>query len=139
ARTILIEAELAKKATRKESPWNQHQAWYRTAFPASGELDFKTWQAKQNAHYKAHPPKKSKHAVLWKEIQEYNVHSSAGTTEHLSSWSASSMIMHVRDDFSSSASYWFCTHGVHIAGIMIFPGDEESGRQASGFFLGLTS
>lgn len=37
ARTILIEAGLAKKAIRKESPWNQHQAWYGTAFPASEE------------------------------------------------------------------------------------------------------
>ncbi|OJA21345.1 hypothetical protein AZE42_12720 [Rhizopogon vesiculosus] len=46
------------------------------------------------------------------------------------------MIMRVCDDFSSSASYWFRTHGVHIAGVVIFPGNEESGRQASGFFSG---
>ncbi|OAX31971.1 hypothetical protein K503DRAFT_805624 [Rhizopogon vinicolor AM-OR11-026] len=46
------------------------------------------------------------------------------------------MMMHVCDDFSSLASYRFHTHGVHIAGIAIFPGDEESGRQASGFFSG---
>lgn len=25
---------------------------------------------------------------------------------------------------------------MHIAGVVIFPGDEESGRQASGFFSG---
>lgn len=37
---------------------------------------------------------------------------------------------------SARACYWFHTHGVHIAGIVIFPGDEESGRQASGFFSG---
>ncbi|KAJ8580672.1 hypothetical protein M405DRAFT_869310 [Rhizopogon salebrosus TDB-379] len=136
ARTILIEAGLARKAIRKESTWNQHQAWYGTAFPASEEPDFKTWQAKQYAHYKAHPSKEPKHAKLCKEIQEYCTHSSAGTTEHLSSRSASSMMMRVHDDFSTSASFWFRTHGVHIAGVMIFPGDEESGRQASGFFSG---
>jgi hypothetical protein len=37
---------------------------------------------------------------------------------------------------STQAYYWFRTHGVHIAGVVIFPGDEESGRQASGFFSG---
>jgi hypothetical protein len=67
--------------------------------------DFKTWQAKQYAHYKAHPSKEPKHAKLWKEIQEYCTHSSAGTTEHLSSRSASSMMMRVRDDFSTSVSF----------------------------------
>ncbi|KAJ8582612.1 hypothetical protein M405DRAFT_867687, partial [Rhizopogon salebrosus TDB-379] len=82
ARTILIEAGLARKAICKESTWNQHQAWYGTAFPASEEPDFKTWQAKQYAHYKVHPSKEPKHAKLWKEIQEYCTHSSAGTTEH---------------------------------------------------------
>jgi hypothetical protein len=34
------------------------------------------------------------------------------------------------------ASYWYRTHGIHIAGITIYPGDEESGRQASGIFAG---
>lgn len=67
--------------------------------------DFKTWQAKQYAHYKAHLPKDPKHAALWQEIQEYYTHSNAGTTEHLSSRSASSMMYRVRDDFASSVSF----------------------------------
>jgi hypothetical protein len=36
-RMILIEAGLAKKATRKESSWNQHQAWFKTVAPPSKE------------------------------------------------------------------------------------------------------
>jgi hypothetical protein len=43
ARTILIEAGLARKAIRKESTWNQHQAWYGTAFPASEECMYIHW------------------------------------------------------------------------------------------------
>jgi hypothetical protein len=43
ARTILIEAGLARKAIRKESTWNQHQAWYGTAFPASEERMYIHW------------------------------------------------------------------------------------------------
>jgi hypothetical protein len=34
------------------------------------------------------------------------------------------------------ALYWHRTYGIHVAGIVIYPGDEESGRQASGFFAG---
>lgn len=34
------------------------------------------------------------------------------------------------------ALYWHRTYGIHVAGIVIYPGDEESGRQASGFFVG---
>lgn len=33
ARTILIEAGLMMKATRKESPWNQHQTWFAATCP----------------------------------------------------------------------------------------------------------
>jgi hypothetical protein len=33
ARTILIEAGLTMKATRKESPWNQHQTWFAATCP----------------------------------------------------------------------------------------------------------
>lgn len=36
-RVILIEAGLATKATRKESAWNQHQAWFPTVLPPSKE------------------------------------------------------------------------------------------------------
>jgi len=43
ARTILIEAGLARKAIRKESTWNQHQAWYGTTFPASEERMYIHW------------------------------------------------------------------------------------------------
>jgi hypothetical protein len=38
-RVILIEAGLATKATRKESPWNQHQAWFPTILPPSKERE----------------------------------------------------------------------------------------------------
>ncbi|KAG1904973.1 uncharacterized protein F5891DRAFT_976551 [Suillus fuscotomentosus] len=37
ARVILIEVGLATKATRKESPWNQHQTWFKTFSPPSQE------------------------------------------------------------------------------------------------------
>ncbi|KAG1856149.1 hypothetical protein F4604DRAFT_1932006 [Suillus subluteus] len=44
--------------------------------------------------------------------------------------------MAVRDAFTKSAAYWHRTHGIHIAGVAIFPGDKEAGRQASGVFTG---
>ncbi|KAG2744473.1 hypothetical protein P692DRAFT_201808422 [Suillus brevipes Sb2] len=44
--------------------------------------------------------------------------------------------MAVREMFAKSALYWHRTYGIHVAGIVIYPGDEESGRQASGFFAG---
>jgi hypothetical protein len=37
ARVILIEAGLAMRVTRKESPWNQHQTWFKTIHPISRE------------------------------------------------------------------------------------------------------
>ncbi|KAG2063363.1 hypothetical protein BDR04DRAFT_1123310 [Suillus decipiens] len=74
-----MEAGLARKATRKESIWNQHQAWFKTVL---------------------HPSKA------------------------------------VCEMFAKSALYWHRTYGIHVAGIVIYPGDEESGRQASGFFVG---
>ncbi|KAG1896095.1 uncharacterized protein F5891DRAFT_983787 [Suillus fuscotomentosus] len=118
-RVILIEAGLAMKATRKESAWNQHQAWFPT----------------QNAHYHAHPYKDPNHASLWKKIQ-HHWDSVVASPEDLSSRESSSLMTAVREVFAKSASYWYRTHGIHIAGITIYPGDEESGRQASGFFAG---
>ncbi|KAG2083551.1 uncharacterized protein F5147DRAFT_782873 [Suillus discolor] len=144
ARTILIEAGLTMKATHKESPWNQHQTWFTATHPlpkgVSGVVspeDVKAWKVKQQVHYKAHPQDDPQHASLWKEIQENWDHAVAGTTEDLTSHSAAGlMMMGVRDAFTKSAAYWHRTHGIHIAGVAIFPGDEEAGRQASGLFAG---
>jgi hypothetical protein len=36
----------------------------------------------------------------------------------------------------TQAGYWYCTHGIHISGVAIFPGHEDAGHQASGFFSG---
>ncbi|KAG2065154.1 hypothetical protein BDR04DRAFT_1161744 [Suillus decipiens] len=133
ARVILIEAGLAMKAMRKESPWNQHQTWFKTFSPPSQEhmyiplRDIKAWKEKQAAHYKAHPYKDPKHAALWQKIQEYWNDSLAGATEDLTSRSASSLMLR--------AGYWYRTHGIHISGVAIFPGHEDAGRQASGHIL----
>ncbi|KAG1856150.1 hypothetical protein F4604DRAFT_1932007 [Suillus subluteus] len=77
ARTILIEAGLTMKATRKESLWNQHQTWFAATCPppkgASGAVspaDLKAWKVKQRAHYKAHPRSDPQHLSVWKEILE---------------------------------------------------------------------
>ncbi|KAJ8587513.1 hypothetical protein M405DRAFT_863664 [Rhizopogon salebrosus TDB-379] len=115
ARVILIEAGLAMRVTRKESPWNQHQTWFKTIHPISREQDISAWKEEQAARYKAHPYKDPKHAVLWQSIQD-------------------SLMMRVHDDFSKLAGYWFRTHGIHIGGVAIFPGYEDAGCQASGFF-----
>ncbi|KAG1882377.1 hypothetical protein F4604DRAFT_1921545 [Suillus subluteus] len=136
ARVILIEAGLVTKATRKESPWNQHQMWFKTFSPPSEGQDIKAWKEEQAAHYKAHPYKDPKHTVLWQKIQEYWDGCVTGATEDLMSQSASSLMLHVRDDFSKAAGYWYRTHGIHISGVAIFPGHEDTGRQASGFFSG---
>ncbi|KAG1738080.1 uncharacterized protein EDB91DRAFT_1082840 [Suillus paluster] len=124
ARVILIEAGLVMKATRKESP-----------SPPLKD-DIKAWKEEQAAHYKAHPYKDPKHAALWQKIQEYWDGCVTGATEDLTSRSASSLMLHVRDDFSKAAGYWYHTHGIHISGVAIFPGHEDAGRQASGFFSG---
>ncbi|KAG1725966.1 hypothetical protein EDB19DRAFT_1945391 [Suillus lakei] len=134
-RVILIEAGLAMKATRKESAWNQHQAWFPTVLPPSKEPNLASWKVKQNAHYHAHPYKDPNHASLWKKIQHHWDSVVAGP-EDLSSRESSSLMTAVREAFAKSASYWYRTHGIHIAGVTIYPGDEESGRQASGFFAG---
>ncbi|KAG1898844.1 uncharacterized protein F5891DRAFT_981506 [Suillus fuscotomentosus] len=134
-RVILIEAGLATKATRKESAWNQHQAWFPTVLPPSKEPNLASWKVKQNVHYHAHPYKDPNHASLWKKIQ-HHWDSVVASPEDLSSRESSSLMTAVREAFAKSASYWYHTHGIHIAGITIYPGDEESGRQASGFFAG---
>ncbi|KAG1822593.1 uncharacterized protein BJ212DRAFT_1296608 [Suillus subaureus] len=135
ARVILIEAGLAMKATHKESPWNQHQMWFKTFSPPSQEQDIKAWKEEQAAHYKAHPYKDPKHTALWQKIQEYWDGSLAGATEDLILRSASSLMLRVRDDFSKVAGYWYRTHGIHISGVAIFPGHEDAGHQASGRIL----
>ncbi|KAG2046092.1 hypothetical protein BDR06DRAFT_1039184 [Suillus hirtellus] len=149
ARMILIKAGLTMKATWKESPWNQHQTWFAATCPppkgASGAVspaDLKAWKVKQRAHYKAHPHGDPQHASVWKEILENWDCAVAGSTEDLTSRSAAGLMMAVRDAFTKSkittikAAYWHRTHGIHIAGVVIFPGDEEAGHQASGLFAG---
>ncbi|KAG2139152.1 uncharacterized protein EDB93DRAFT_1253077 [Suillus bovinus] len=143
ARTIFIEAGLTMKATRKESPWNQHQTWFVATCPLpKGVLgavlpaDLKAWKVKQQADYKAHPHGDPQHASVWKEILENWDHAVAGSTEDLTSRSAAGLMMAVHGAFTKSAAYWHRTYGIHIAGVAIFPGDEEAGHQASGLFAG---
>ncbi|KAG1723151.1 hypothetical protein EDB19DRAFT_1916250 [Suillus lakei] len=143
ARTILIKAGLTMKATRKESPWNQHQTWFAAAWPppkgASGAVspvDLKAWKVKQCAHYKAHPHGDPQHTSVWKEILENWDSAVVGSTQDLTSQSAAGLMMAVRDAFAKLAAYWHHTHGIHIAGVAIFPSDEEAGHQASGLFSG---
>ncbi|KAG1849433.1 hypothetical protein DFJ58DRAFT_842646 [Suillus subalutaceus] len=116
-RLILIEAGLATKATRKESPWNLHQAWFPTILPPSKESNLASWKVKQNAHYHAHPYKDPNHTPLWKKIR-HHWDSVVASPEDLSSRKSSSLMTAVCEAFAKS------------------PGDEESGRQASGFFAG---
>ncbi|KAG1820765.1 hypothetical protein EV424DRAFT_1539308 [Suillus variegatus] len=141
--TILIKAGLTMKATRKESPWNQHKTWFAATHPLpKGVLgvvlpeDIKTWKVKQRAPYKAHPQDDTQHASLWKEIQENLDRAVAGITEDLISSFSVGLMMGVHDAFTKSAAYWHRTHGIHIAGVAIFPGNKEAGCQASGLFAG---
>ncbi|KAG1833613.1 hypothetical protein DFJ58DRAFT_736051 [Suillus subalutaceus] len=132
---ILMEAGLARKATRKESIWNQHQAWFKTVLHPSKAASLQAWKAKQAEHYHAHSHKDPKNAALWKQIREHFDHVIA-TPDDLSSRESCSLMMAVREMFAKSALYWHRTYGIHVAGIVIYPGDEESGRQASSFFAG---
>ncbi|KAG2125133.1 hypothetical protein DEU56DRAFT_759457 [Suillus clintonianus] len=132
---ILTEAGLARKATRKESIWNQHQAWFKTVLHPSKAASLQAWKAKQAEHYHAHSYKDPKNAALWKQIREHFDHAIA-TPDDLSSRESCSLMMAVREMFAKSALYWHRTYGIHVAGIVIYLGDEESGRQASGFFAG---
>ncbi|KAG2108608.1 hypothetical protein DEU56DRAFT_762519 [Suillus clintonianus] len=132
---ILMEAGLARKATRKESIWNQHQAWFKTVLHPSKAASLQAWKAKQAEHYHAHSYKDPKNAALWKQIREHFDHAIA-SPDDLSSRESCSLMMAVREMFAKLALYWHCTYGIHVAGIVIYPGDEESGRQASGFFAG---
>ncbi|KAG2109834.1 uncharacterized protein F5147DRAFT_772685 [Suillus discolor] len=132
---ILMEAGLARKATRKELIWNQHQAWFKTVLHPSKAASLQAWKAKQAEHYHAHSYKDPKNAALWKQIREHFDHAVA-TPNDLSSRESCSLMMAVCEMFAKSALYWHRTHGIHVTGIVIYPGDEESGRQASGFFAG---
>ncbi|KAG1845350.1 hypothetical protein F4604DRAFT_1688763 [Suillus subluteus] len=134
-RVILTEAGLARKATCKESIWNQHQAWFKTVLHLSKAASLQAWKTKQAEHYHAHSYKDPKNAALWKQIREHFDHAIA-TPDDLSSRELCSLMMAVHEMFAKSALYWHCTYGIHVAGIVIYPGDEESGRQASGFFAG---
>ncbi|KAG2336524.1 hypothetical protein BDR05DRAFT_1005777 [Suillus weaverae] len=130
-RVILIEAGLATKATHKESAWNQHQAWFPTVLPPSQEHNYDlpanlaSWKVKQNVHYHAHPYKDPNHASLWKKIQ-HHWDSVVAVPEDLSSCESSSLMTAVCEAFAKSTSYWYRTHGIHITGVTIYPGDEES-------------
>ncbi|KAG1778077.1 hypothetical protein EV702DRAFT_1196496 [Suillus placidus] len=124
-RVILIKAGLATKATRKESAWNQHQAWFPTVLPPSQEPNLASWKVKQNVHYHAHPYKDPNHTSLWKKIQ-HHWDSVVASPDDLSSCKSSSLMTAVREVFAKLASYWYCTHRIHIAGITVYPGDEES-------------
>ncbi|KAG1722128.1 hypothetical protein EDB19DRAFT_1916856 [Suillus lakei] len=112
-RVILLEAGLATKTTP----------------------NLASWKIKQNAHYHAHLYRDPNHTSLWKKIQ-HHWDSVVTSPEDLSSWESSSLMTAVHEAFVKWASYWYCTHRIHIAGITIYPGDEECGRQASGFFAG---
>ncbi|KAG1797813.1 uncharacterized protein HD556DRAFT_1306406 [Suillus plorans] len=115
-RVILIKAGLVMKATRNKP----------------GSRLYYLHPKNQNVYYHAHPYKDPNHASLWKRIQ-HHWDSVVASPEDLSSWESSSLMTAVREVFAKLASYWYCTHGIHITGITIYPGDEESGWQASGF------
>jgi hypothetical protein len=72
--------------------------------------DIKAWKEEQAAHYKPHPYKDPKHAALWQKIQEYWDGSLAGATEDLTLRSASSLMLHVRHDFSKAVSLALIGH-----------------------------
>ncbi|KAG2039380.1 hypothetical protein BDR03DRAFT_1009011 [Suillus americanus] len=127
-RMILIEAGLTMKATQKESLWNQHQMWFAAAWPHLKEH--------RELCHQAHPHDDPQHTSVWKEILENWDCAVAGSTQDLTSRSAAGLMMAVCDAFTKSAAYWHRTHGIHIAGVAIFPSDEEAGRQASGLFSG---
>ncbi|KAG1760794.1 hypothetical protein EDD22DRAFT_954627 [Suillus occidentalis] len=135
-----FKAGLARKATRKESIWNQHQAWFKTVLHPSKATSLQAWKAKQAKHYHAHSHKDPKNAALWKQIQEHFDHAIA-THNDLSSQESCSLMMAVCEMFAKLMSavlalYWHHTYRIHVAGIVIYPGDEESGCQASSFFVG---
>ncbi|KAG2045944.1 hypothetical protein BDR06DRAFT_1015161 [Suillus hirtellus] len=65
---ILMEAGLARKATHKESIWNQCQAWFKTVLHPSKAVSLQEWKAKQAEHYHAHSHKDPKNMALWKQI-----------------------------------------------------------------------
>ncbi|KAG1890427.1 uncharacterized protein F5891DRAFT_1198234 [Suillus fuscotomentosus] len=159
ARTILIEAGLMMKATWKESPWNQHQMWFAVTCPppkgvlgAVSPADLKAW--KHSSVWKEilenwdravmvkllFDPKGFLDQAQGSEERKYHENLlisqtyTAGSTEDLTSRSAAGLMMAVRDAFTKSAAYWHRTHGIHIAGVAIFPGDKEAGCQASGLF-----
>ncbi|KAG2104649.1 uncharacterized protein F5147DRAFT_775471 [Suillus discolor] len=128
---ILTEAGLARKATRK-GPFGTS---IRPGLKLCCTHPKQAWKAKQAEHYHAHSHKDPKNAALWKQIREHFDHAVA-TPDDLSSRESCSLMMAVREIFAKSALYWHRTYRIHVAGIVIYPGDEESGRQASGFFAG---
>ncbi|OAX32280.1 hypothetical protein K503DRAFT_805350 [Rhizopogon vinicolor AM-OR11-026] len=102
-RVILIEAGLATKATRKESPWNQHQAWFPTILPLSKEPNLASWKVKQKVHYHDHSYRDPNHEPLWKEIR-HHWDSVVASPEGLSSRESSSLMTAVREAFAKSVS-----------------------------------
>ncbi|KAG1812795.1 uncharacterized protein BJ212DRAFT_1482864 [Suillus subaureus] len=98
---ILMEAGLARKATCKESIWNQHQAWFKTVLHLSKAASLQAWKAKQAEHYHTYSHKDPKNAALWKQIQEHFDHAIA-TPDDLSSQESCSLMMAVHEMFAKS-------------------------------------
>ncbi|KIM54119.1 hypothetical protein SCLCIDRAFT_31365 [Scleroderma citrinum Foug A] len=132
--TIMGAAGLSAKATRAESVWNMHQAWYADAYPKDAGEGTKGYQVHQLKHYEAHKDKEE-HAQLWKVIRVFWTESIAGIKD-VSVKGMVGWLMSCRDSFAQAAQTWCNVEGIHILGCVLYTGSLEAPHQVQGIFAG---
>ncbi|KAI6015822.1 hypothetical protein BKA83DRAFT_4498528 [Pisolithus microcarpus] len=132
--SIMAAAGLTTRATRAESVWNMHQAWYAGTNPKTSDENMKDYYCHQMRHYETHKDEEE-FPDLWVEIRKFWSESVSGTKD-VSSKAMVGRVMTCRDSFTQAAQTWCNVENIHVFGCVIYSGNDEAARQAQGIFLG---
>ncbi|KAI6119182.1 hypothetical protein EDD16DRAFT_1706870 [Pisolithus croceorrhizus] len=132
--SIMAAAGLTTKATRAESVWNMHQAWYAATDPKLSEEDMKDYHCRQMKHYESHKDEEE-FPDLWVEIRKFWSESISGSND-MSLKGMVGRLMTCRDTFTQAAQTWCNVENIHVFGCVIYSGNDEAACQAQGIFAG---
>ncbi|KAI5994404.1 hypothetical protein EDD15DRAFT_2366492 [Pisolithus albus] len=109
--SIMTAASLTSKATRAESVWNLHQAWYAHANPKTSRENMTDYYRRQAKHYEEHKDEEE-YPQLWAEIRAFWNENISGTKD-TSSKAMVGRVMACRDSFTQVAQTWCNVEGIH--------------------------
>ncbi|KAI5996095.1 hypothetical protein EDC04DRAFT_2909970 [Pisolithus marmoratus] len=132
--SIMTAAGLTSKATRVESVWNMHQAWYAHTNPKASREHMKDYYSRQTKHYEDHKDEEE-FPQLWAEIHMFWSKSINGSKD-TSSKVMVGRAMACRDSFTQAVQTWCNVEGIHVFGCIIYSGSDEAAHQAQGIFAG---